>query len=121
MAPDNQHESVSYDLTYLIELSAGDSLFVRSIIKQFITEAPLVMEKLANAYKEHNWDDLAYQVHKFAPSLAFIGINDIIDEVNNLELFSKKRSDLTTIPQLVDILRKRCELAINSLKKDFEL
>jgi HPt (histidine-containing phosphotransfer) domain-containing protein len=121
MAPDFQHESTSYDLTYLNELSSGDFLFVQNIIKQFIDEAPLAIEEIFNASNEQKWEDLIYQVHKFAPNLAFIGINDISKEITNLESFAKNRSNLAAIPQLVDILRKRCEIAINSLKKDFEL
>jgi HPt (histidine-containing phosphotransfer) domain-containing protein len=116
-----QDESKYYNLAYLKELSAGDTLFVRSIVKQFVAEAPLVIQKIVNASREHNWDDLTYQVHKFIPNLAFVGISDIKDEMYNLELFSKNRTDLSTIPQLVNILEKRCELALNSLKKDFEL
>ena len=121
MAFNNQNESASYDLSYLTELSAGDSSFIQSIISQFIAEAPTVIHNITVASGEQNWDELAYQVHKFAPNLAFIGINDIKEEVNKLEMFSKQRSNLETIPQLVDILSKRCELAINSLRKDFKL
>ena len=121
MATDNQHKSLNYDLTYLNELSSGDFLFVQSIIKQFVTEAPLVIEKIDTDYKLQNWDDLTFQVHKFAPNLAFVGINDIKEEMIDLEIFSKKQIHLTKIPQLVDILKKRCELAVSSLKRDFEL
>jgi len=121
MALNNQHKSASYDLSYLEELSAGDSLFIKSIIKQFIAEAPEVIQKMVTASNEQNWDDLAYQVHKFVPNLAFIGIHDIKEEMNKLELYSKQRTDLAAIPRLLDILMKRCESAINSLKIDFEL
>lgn len=112
---------MAYDLAYLEELASGDYLFIQSIVKQFVTDAPLIIEKINAAYKQQDWNDLTYQVHKFAPNLAFVGINDIKEETDNLELYSKKQINLTTIPLLVDTLRKRCELAINSLKKDFEL
>lgn len=121
MALNNQNDSVSYDLSYLTELSGGDSSFIQTIIIQFIAEAPTVIHTIAVASSEQNWDELAYQIHKFAPNLAFIGISDIKEEVNKLESFSKLRTDLEAIPQLVDILSKRCELAINSLRKDFKL
>jgi HPt (histidine-containing phosphotransfer) domain-containing protein len=116
-----QHESMNYDLTYLEELSSGDFLFVQSIIRQFVTEAPLAIEKISMAYKLKNWDELTYQIHKFAPNLAFVGINDIREETNNLELFSKKQVNLSMIPVLIEILKNRCEIAVNSLKMDFEL
>jgi HPt (histidine-containing phosphotransfer) domain-containing protein len=110
----------NYDLTYLEELSAGDPAFIKSIILQFLDEAPLVLSKIKLHLEQKNWNDLHYQVHKFAPNLAFIGIVDIKEEVNKLEFFAKNKTDLDSIPALVNIITQRCELAISSLKQDFE-
>jgi len=111
----------NYDLTYLEELSAGDSGFVRSIITQFVSEAPLAIKKIKAYVEQRKWLDLNYEIHKFGSNLAFIGLNDIKNEVSKVEISSKNLSDLAEIPVLVDIIVQRCELAIASLTKDFEL
>jgi HPt (histidine-containing phosphotransfer) domain-containing protein len=121
MTNNKGNESFRYDLTYLEELSAGDPLFIKSIITQFVAEAPIVIKKIQLAAFQKNWTELAYLVHKFSSNLAFVGLNDISEEVNMLEVFSKNHTDLAAIPGLIEILVNRCELAIYSLKKDFEL
>jgi HPt (histidine-containing phosphotransfer) domain-containing protein len=121
MTNNNGNESARYDLTYLEELSAGDPLFIRDIITQFVAEAPIVIKKIQIAAFQENWTELAYLIHKFGPNLAFVGLNDISEEVNMLEQYSKNHTDLAAIPGLIEVLVNRSELAINSLKKDFEL
>ena len=111
----------NYDLTYLEELSAGDSNFVKSIITQFVAEAPNIIEKIKVYTEQRKWPELNYQVHKFASNLAFIGLHDIKDEISKVEASSKNLTDLAEIPAIVDIIVQRCEIAINALKKDFEL
>ena len=121
MTDNSRDKSQHYDLTYLEELSAGDPSFVKSILTQFISEAPDVIIKIKTSALEKNWYELNYQMHKFATNLAFVGLNDIKDELNKVEIFSKNKTNLDEIPHLVNIILQRCELAIISLKKDFEL
>ncbi len=111
----------NYDLTYLEELSAGDPGFVKSIITQFVSEAPIAIEKIKINTEQGKWSELNEQVHKFSSNLAFIGLNDIKKELNKVESASKNLTDLAEIPALVDIIVQRCESAIISLTKDFEL
>jgi HPt (histidine-containing phosphotransfer) domain-containing protein len=110
-----------YDLSYLEELSAGDVHFVKNIVSQFVLEAPGTLNRIQLALKEQNWVNLNYEIHKFASNLSFVGVNDIRETIFSLEMSAKNQSNLNSIPELVNILVGRCELAINSLKKDFEL
>ena len=111
----------NYDLSYLEELSAGDSAFIKNIVTQFVAETPDVITKIKASTLQHNWALLNSLMHKFASSLSFIGLNEIKDEVKKVEASSKNLAELDEIPALVNTIVGRCELAIDWLKKDFEL
>jgi HPt (histidine-containing phosphotransfer) domain-containing protein len=117
----NNREIKQYNLSYLEELAAGDTQFIRNIVLQLITEIPVFLQEISIALDEKKWEEIAYLVHKFGSNLSVIGIDDIYEKVNRLEILSKSKTNLEEIPELVDILVKRCESAINSLKKDFVL
>ena len=117
----NLHHTHSYDLTYLEEISAGDQQFVKSIISQFILEAPAVLDRIKTALQAENWADMEYEVHKFAPNLAFVGIDDLKDKMNTLEEMARLKIRDSETFRLLDSVTKRCELAIGDLKNDFNL
>jgi len=111
----------NYDLSYLEELSAGDTAFIKSIISQFVAETPDVIANIKASTLQHNWALLNSLMHKFASSLSFIGLNEINEDVKKVENSSKNLSELAEIPALIDKIVERCEIAIDWLKKDFEL
>ena len=103
------------------EISAGDKQFVISIISLFVNEAPQVLKNCSVALIHEQWDELHYLVHKFAPNLSFIGINDIKTEMDKLEKNAKRKTNVQEASWLMSVITARCEAAINGLKQDFNL
>ncbi len=110
-----------YNLTYLNEISSGDRQFVLSILSQFVKDTPVLLDDIREAYKKRDWAELHFLVHKFASTLQLVGLNDIIEEVNQLETFAKNQTDSMETGRLVEIVNQRCEVAVQVIKQDFNL
>ena len=111
----------SYDLTYLVELSAGDKQFVHNIVSQFVLSVPEVFAKITDALEKERWEELEYELHKFAPSLAFVGIADLKQDIYSLEEYARKKNAHENAHRALESIINRCETAVLDLKRDFNL
>ncbi len=115
------NEKRTYDLQYLNKISAGDEAFVRDMIQQFINEAPQVLLEISEYMDQKRWQDMYQTLHRFAPTLDFIGLNNIHDLVLTLEKRSFHQEELDKVPEDLVQLTDHCLKAIEDLKEDFDL
>jgi hypothetical protein len=98
-----------YNLEYLEEISEGDK------------STPGVLVQLKQLAIEGNWNQLHYVAHKFAPSFDFVGAEQIKNDVNRLEEYSKDVKNIDEIHPLIDIIKKLSDQIIIELKNDFKI
>ncbi len=74
-----------YNLTQLIEISRGDTIFVSKMIDIFIHQAQIFMDEIKEEIKSKNLTKVASLAHKFKPSVGNICQPFMFDDIKLLE------------------------------------
>ncbi|MFO7978205.1 MAG: response regulator, partial [Bacteroidales bacterium] len=109
-----------YNLEYLEQLSEGDHEFTSSMISYFIDNTPGVLDSMKENYEQKDWVALRNVAHKFKPQLNFMGINSVLEEVENIEQDAFKQQNLERLPTYIEKTDRICRAAIEQLKVKLE-
>lgn len=110
-----------YNLSYLEEISNGDNNFIKEMLNDFISNTPESIEEIEKLASFKEWDNLYKSVHKFIPSFDFIGAETIVNDLKNLEDYSKTKLNLEKIPNLISNIKDFCNKVIKEIKLDHNL
>jgi HPt (histidine-containing phosphotransfer) domain-containing protein len=113
--------SLSYDLNYLKEISNNDEDFLIDMIKTFIDITPATIKEMKKFLQNRSFEELGKAAHRFAPSVSFIGVQRIIEAIDQIEDKALNKSGLEDLPELLNKVENDCSFIISSLKKDFKL
>ncbi|MCF8255584.1 MAG: Hpt domain-containing protein [Bacteroidia bacterium] len=90
------------DLSYLNEISGGDSSFIKEMLELYInttaTEADLYTEML----NSRDYEGIGHLAHKMKAPIQMLGANELFQTIRNLEHYGKEGSHLDEMPQLID-------------------
>jgi signal transduction histidine kinase/DNA-binding response OmpR family regulator len=64
------------NLDYLKEVSGGNSEFEKTMIEQFLKQAPGELESMKEAFNKNNYPELAHIAHNFKTSVSFLGLTN---------------------------------------------
>lgn len=112
---------LSYNLDYLREISNNDEDFLIDMINTFIESAPETLDEMQKQMEDSKWEMVAKTAHKFSSSVKFIGVQNIIDDLADIENLALQRKETGKIQSSMDSIRKNIMSVIESLKKDFNL
>jgi len=105
------------DLTYVKELSRGNKIFIKEIIKLFLLENPQEMSLLEKAMNENDFEKVKATAHKLKSTLPFIGLDKIVgNDVIEMEALAGDRSHMDQIKAHFERVRKACEQAYKELE-----
>lgn len=105
------------NMDYLIDLSGGNTQLIREIIVLFIKQTPIDMELLSNYIQQGEWEKAYKQAHHIKPTLAYVGANQMREELQEIESLAKNRQELHSLPGKFDNLTPR----LNILYKELEM
>ena len=108
------------NLSYLNDLSGGDSTFVIEMIELFNDKIPGYLSSLEQNMQSQNWQEVRDIAHTIKPNIDYMGIDNLKEVVRKIERNAGDRNDLEEIPQLVDTMKKVCMEAIGELKGEAE-
>ena len=77
------------DLTYLNEISGGDSDFINEIIELFINQMPQSIEDMKKGYQENDPVTIGETAHKAKPSAIYIGNKTLENHLKSLQDLKK--------------------------------
>lgn len=104
------------DLTYLKELSNGSNSFIVEMIDGFLSETPPAIDKLEKHLSTSNWDEFRAIAHKIKPSFSFVGIKELEEVIKSAEEYSRTRTNLGLLPEIVSKVKTITEEASQELK-----
>lgn len=108
------------DLAYLREIANGSNEFIIQMLNIFIEQVPQSLTRIETAVHNKDWQTLRTVVHKMKPSILFVGLNEIKEDVPLLEKYASERSNLEDIPAKVAKIKAVCNEAIFELKEELE-
>ena len=86
------------DLSYLNEISKGDTNFVKEMISVFLSETPNEISQLEKAIAVSNFDKIRSVSHHMKSTIPFIGLDLLIGkELAQIEDLALDKKDIQTI------------------------
>ncbi|MBI2271155.1 MAG: response regulator [Bacteroidetes bacterium] len=121
LEPKINTESVKcVDLTYLKQIAEGSREFMIEMINSFIADTPKTLSDMDSAFAGKRWPELKIIAHTMKSSVDFMGIHSIREVVRNIEKFAEKRTNLESLPDLIETTKFTCIKALEELKVEIK-
>lgn len=88
------------DLGYLKSISKGDAEFMVKVIDTFIIQEKADIQKLHEFIKEGKWESIFLIAHKMKPSFQFVGIKELQEVLENIELHAREKTNMDLVSEL---------------------
>lgn len=100
------------NLGYLLDLSKGNTLFVKEMIDTFLIENPKEILSLGNAIRAKDFEAIRQTAHLLQSSIPFVGLDKIIEkEVYEIESMASTKTTIEKIESLFLKVKEVCEKA----------
>ena len=109
------------DLTYLKQISNGDTGFIKEMIGIYLKETPIAIINLEKHLKNKDWKMLREVIHKMKPSFSFFGLKDMHGLLDSMEEYSEKEIHLNLLPDMIDKVKLVCTQTIMELENQKDL
>jgi HPt (histidine-containing phosphotransfer) domain-containing protein len=115
--------AIDIDLSYLSDVASGSTEFMIDMINIFLEQTPDYIFQLGVAIKEKDWPLVANVAHKIKPTLAFMGVADARDDMEDIEESARSLKNLEAIEDKFNALQAICGnlfSRLEELKKELE-
>ncbi len=94
---DSNNVDKPLNLSYLEKISGTNTKFIITTIDLFNSHIPQLMEEIEDAIALQNWDRIAFLVHKMKTSFGYLGREDIIEDLLEIEQFALNKVGVANI------------------------
>lgn len=105
------------DLSYLNEISGGDSNFIREMLELYVnttaTEAALFNDLL----NRQDYEGIGHLAHKMKAPIQMLGANELFNLIRNLEHYGKEGSHIEQMPAIIEEIKKQVSLSISEINE----
>jgi len=98
-----------FDLAYLEHLASGDNEFLDSLIDIFVTNTPIAIDDIKEAFNRKDYETIHRTAHRIKPSIYFLKIDSIANEIKALSMLDKVKlseKDLKSAITKIDVITK---------------
>ncbi len=111
-----QQPAESLNLSYLERITGGNENLRRQILELLIIETPEELQKLEEFTKERNWPRVRGVAHKMKSSATYMGLNQTLSKLKQIEENANTQTSLEQIPDWVREASKNLHRALEGLK-----
>jgi hypothetical protein len=97
-----ENKATLYDLTYLRKFTRDDEAKVRKYIQTYLRTSERIFNELEKAGREGNWDDAYTKAHTVKPQVQYMGINQLMEIILEIENHAKIEPGTVSLANLVD-------------------
>lgn len=116
MANVNKKINTVTNLDYLMDLSKGNTQFVKEMIDTFLEENPKEVLSLENAIQSRDFESIRQAAHLLLSSIQFVGLDKLIgDDVYEIEKLALNKALLEKIQHLFSKIKVICERSRSEL------
>src|SRR5690606_6513218 len=94
------------DVRYLNTLYESNIGYAIDLFEIFVMTIREEMGKLETVAKEHDWEQLKFQVHKIKPNFSMVGLTWITQKMEGLEAYLRKAVELEKLPAMLEEITK---------------
>jgi PAS domain S-box-containing protein len=94
------------DVRYLNTLYESNIGYAIDLFEIFVMTIKEEMGKLEAVAREHDWEQLKFQVHKIKPNFSMVGLTWITQKMEGLEAYLRKAVELEKLPAMLEEITK---------------
>jgi CheY-like chemotaxis protein/two-component sensor histidine kinase len=110
----------SFNLSYLKNISKGNSAFELKMLQTFVEQTSIEKEKIQTFFQNQQWDLLSGSAHKIKPSFHFVGAFETEALLKNIEDTARSKTNLEKLPELVSKFLDTCSRTLEYVKSEIE-
>ena len=116
----NATSEMKIDLSYLRQIGGDNPAFIMQMIEMFLQKTPGALEEMNEKFRQQNWNDLKDIAHRIKPSYTYIGLKQIHSMLAEIENNSTSRTNLDSIPQLMNDVEVQSQAAFKALEQELQ-
>ncbi len=89
------------DLSYLIELTGGDSSIIKLTLEKISVQTPAALQEMHKLYAAKDYRALAKVAHKLKVTFSYVGRRDILANCEEVEAACHSENDYDSIPKRI--------------------
>ncbi len=113
--------ALQYNLSKVYEISENDQEFAVQIVSLFLEEVPIEISNIKDAIEEKNYQSTYASSHKIKPTLDLLGMDIAYEENISIMNWAKAEGKRKEIKDTFKSLKRKIDLAVEEIKKDFNL
>ena len=115
----NNKKIMAYtDLSYLKEITGGESSIVKEMIEMFCAQIDEFKENMNNFLKDEKWLELGKEAHKAKSSVLIVGMEDLGKNLKKLQLLTEEEKEIETYQDYVKMFEDQCDAAVEELNEE---
>jgi PAS domain S-box-containing protein len=108
------------NLEFLNSVTEEDEELKVRMLRIMLDETPLELNQLETMCAEQNWDGVRAVAHKMKSTMQFLGLHDTLEVIKFIELSARERSNLSILPDKVDLVKEVCIQCLEQLKQEID-
>ena len=114
-------KNISVDLSMLYDISGEDEAYISVMVQTFLENMPNTLKKIEQSLSGENWEGLYQAAHYAKSTLSVIKVSEMFDSVLMIEANAKNKTNLHTLPALVQKVNEAFLVAEEVLSKKFSV
>ncbi len=106
------------DLSYLKEITGGESEIVKEMIEMFLAQVDEFKENMNKFLEDKNWTDLGKEAHKAKSSVLIVGMEELGKNLKKLQLLTEEEKEVETYADYVNMFNEQCDAAVIELQEE---
>ena len=108
------------DLSYLKEVTGGETEFMKDMIGIFMEQVPEFIENMEKHFASGEYIELGKEAHKAKSSVIILGMNDLGVKMKELQILTEKNEGIEAYPSYIENFKTQCLGAIEELKREMD-
>lgn len=105
------------DLSYLREITGGENEIMAEMVDLFLSESPVHLNQMKLELEQEKWLTFAAETHKLKPTLLYVGLQEIYEQVQTMESNARNKENLESLPDLYSSVRADIEAMFPKLEE----
>jgi len=112
--------NTTINLTFLNAFTSGNSALQSHLIQKFVDATPSAIADVKSQLAAGLLHDLSRTAHSLKPQLSYMGIENCLEEIKQIEHCEQEQIETTKLADLIKQVENSCTTAIEELKTELE-
>jgi PAS domain S-box-containing protein len=101
-------KNTGLDLAYLVNLSAGDIKFLRTMVQLYKDESSRLIAQIKEKGRQGRWEEAGRAAHQLKPSVKMVGLTVLNEPILRLEDCAKSKESQKLFDEDIQKVEERC-------------